>query len=101
MARADPIKRVARPSASRQITWSPVCGGRRPPGGAADSLFPGLWGTPALTAQGSRKFTETWKAKFNATPDWFQALGYDTARVLFAGITKAGSIDGTRVRDAL
>ena len=33
--------------------------------------------------------------------DWFQALSYETARVLFTGVTKAGSLDGTKVRDAL
>jgi branched-chain amino acid transport system substrate-binding protein len=68
---------------------------------AADYLVAGLWWTPALTDAGSKKFTDTWKTKFNVTPDWFQALGYDTARVLYAGITKAGSVDGTKVRDAL
>jgi len=70
-------------------------------GPAADYLVAGLWWTPALTDQGSKKFTDTWKAKFNVTPDWFQALAYDTARVMYAGITKAGSLDGTKVRDAL
>jgi branched-chain amino acid transport system substrate-binding protein len=75
--------------------------GREALGPAADYLVTGLWWTPALTDQGSRKFTETWKAKFNATPDWFQALGYDTARVMYAGVSKAGALDGTRIRDAL
>jgi branched-chain amino acid transport system substrate-binding protein len=75
--------------------------GREALGPAADYLLAGLWWTPALTDQGSQKFTETWKAKFNVTPDWFQALGYDTARVLYAGVTKAGSLDGTKIRDAL
>ncbi len=75
--------------------------GREALGPAADYLVAGLWWTPALTDQGSRKFTDTWKSKFNVTPDWFQALGYDTARVLYAGITKAGTLDGTKVRDAL
>ena len=75
--------------------------GREALGPAADNLVAGLWWTPALTSPESRKFTETWKARFNATPDWFQALAYDTARVLYAGITKAGTIDGDKVRDAL
>jgi branched-chain amino acid transport system substrate-binding protein len=75
--------------------------GREALGAAADHLVAGLWWTPALTDQGSKKFTETWKAKFNVTPDWFQALGYDTARVLYAGITKAGSLDGDKVRASL
>jgi branched-chain amino acid transport system substrate-binding protein len=75
--------------------------GREALAAAAEYLVAGLWWTPALSDAGSQKFTETWKAKFNVTPDWFQALAYDTARVLFAGITKAGSLDGDKVRDAL
>jgi branched-chain amino acid transport system substrate-binding protein len=75
--------------------------GREALAAAADYLVAGLWWTPAFSDPGSQKFTETWKAKFNVTPDWFQALGYDTARVLYAGITKAGSLDGDKVRDAL
>lgn len=68
---------------------------------AADYLVAGLWWTPALTSPQSKKFADTWKQKYNVTPDWFQALAYETARVLFAGISKAGSLDGTKVRDAL
>jgi branched-chain amino acid transport system substrate-binding protein len=75
--------------------------GREALGAAADNLVAGLWWTPALTTAESRKFTETWKARYNATPDWFQALAYDTARVLYAGVTKAGTLDGDKVRDAL
>jgi branched-chain amino acid transport system substrate-binding protein len=75
--------------------------GREALGPAADNLVAGLWWTPALTSPESRKFTETWKARFNVTPDWFQALAYDTARVLYAGISKAGTLDGDKVRDAL
>ena len=75
--------------------------GREALGPAADNLVAGLWWTPALTSPESRKFTETWKARFNVTPDWFQALAYDTARVLYAGITKAGTLEGDKVRDAL
>jgi branched-chain amino acid transport system substrate-binding protein len=75
--------------------------GREALGPAADYLVAGLWWTPALPSAESKKFAEAWKAKYNVTPDWFQALGYETARVMYAGITKAGSLDGTQVRDAL
>jgi branched-chain amino acid transport system substrate-binding protein len=75
--------------------------GREALGAAADNLVAGLWWTPALTTPESRKFTETWKARYNVTPDWFQALAYDTARVLYAGVTKAGTLDGDKVREAL
>ena len=75
--------------------------GREALGPAGDYLVAGLWWTPALTSPQSQRFTEKWKARFKVTPDWFQALGYETAHVLFAGITKASSLDGTKVRDAL
>ncbi|SRR5581483_767153 len=70
-------------------------------GPAADYLVAGLWWSPALDTPAAQKFAAAYKAKYNATADWFQALAYDTARVMFAGITKAGSLDGTKVRDAL
>src|SRR5205823_4271167 len=60
--------------------------GREALSSAADYLVAGLWWTPALTDQGSRKFTDTCKGKFNVTPDWFQPLAYDPARVLYAGL---------------
>jgi branched-chain amino acid transport system substrate-binding protein len=75
--------------------------GREALGPAADYLVAGLWWTPALTSPQSQKFTEKWKARYKVTPDWFQALGYETARVLFTGITKAGSLDGPKLRDAI
>jgi branched-chain amino acid transport system substrate-binding protein len=70
-------------------------------GSASDFLVAGLWWSPVLPDPKAQKFAADYKAKYNATSDWFQALAYDTARVMFAGITKAGSLDGTKVRDAL
>jgi len=70
-------------------------------GPAADYLVAGLWWSPALPDPKAQKFAADYKAKYNATSDWFQALAYDTARVMFAGITKAGSLDGPKIRDAL
>ena len=70
-------------------------------GPAADGLVAGLWWSPALPVANSQKFAADYKAKYNATADWFQALSYETARVMFAGISKAGTLDGAKVRDAL
>ena len=75
--------------------------GREALGPAADYLVAGLWWTPALTTPQSQRFAEKWKSRYKVTADWFQALGYETARVLFAGITKAGTLDGPKLRDAL
>jgi len=75
--------------------------GRRALGAGADYLVAALWWTPALKDPGSQLFTARYQRQFNATPDWFQALAYDTGRVLFAGIHNANSLDGTAVRDSL
>ncbi len=68
---------------------------------AADYLVSALWWSPELDAPASKKFAADYKARYGKTADWFQALAYDTARVMFAGISKAGTLDGTTVRDTL
>ena len=68
---------------------------------AADYLVAGLWWTPAQPDTISQGFAAKWKATYNVTPDWFQAMSYETARVLYAAIAKAGSLDGTKIRDTL
>ncbi len=75
--------------------------GRQALDAAADYLVAGLWWTPALPSSESQRFAAKWRAQYHVIPDWFQALAYETARVLFAGIKKAGTLDGTKVRDAL
>ncbi|MBS0191030.1 MAG: ABC transporter substrate-binding protein [Planctomycetes bacterium] len=46
-------------------------------------------------------FVKTYKEKFGETPDGLAALGYDAARVLFDSIQRAGSTDGSKLRDAI
>ena len=75
--------------------------GRQALGPGADYLIAGLWWTPALKDPASQLFTDRWKKQYNVIPDWFQALSYETARALFAGIGNAGTLDGPKVRDAL
>jgi len=47
-------------------------------------------------------FVEGYKHRYgNLLPDAHAALAYDAARLLFAAIARAGSTEGTKVRDAL
>ena len=47
-------------------------------------------------------FVEAYKKRFGGkVPDTMAALGYDSAKVLADAMTRAGSTDGTKVRDAL
>jgi branched-chain amino acid transport system substrate-binding protein len=48
-----------------------------------------------------QKFVGDYKAKYNQVPDALAALGYDAARILADAMTRAGSTDGPKVRDAI
>jgi branched-chain amino acid transport system substrate-binding protein len=48
-----------------------------------------------------RSFVEKYRERFGATPDSLAALAYDAARVLADGIKRAGSTDGSKLRDAI
>lgn len=75
--------------------------GRQALGPGADYLVAALWWTPALKDPASQLFTERYTREYHAIPDWFQALAFETARVLVRGIQDAGSLNGPAVRDAL
>jgi branched-chain amino acid transport system substrate-binding protein len=48
-----------------------------------------------------QKFVADYKAKYGQTPDALAALAYDAARILADSIQKAGSTDGSKIRDAI
>jgi len=49
----------------------------------------------------TKPFVDEYKAKYNVEPDALAALGYDAAGMLIAAIEKAGSVDSSKIRDAL
>lgn len=55
----------------------------------------------AMDDPGMAQFSKDFKAKYNADPDTFAALGYDAANLLIKAIESAGSTDGEKVRSAL
>jgi branched-chain amino acid transport system substrate-binding protein len=48
-----------------------------------------------------QKFVNDYKAKYNQLPDALAALAYDAARILADAMTRAGSTDGEKLRDAI
>jgi branched-chain amino acid transport system substrate-binding protein len=61
-----------------------------------------VWWNSQLGDKGLNKtFIERFTKKFGKPPEWFQAVSYEAARALFTAISKAGSVDRTKVRDAL
>jgi len=67
-------------------------------------VLSGVWWSPQLaeTIPLAKKFVEAYKAKYSGkTPEWYQALAYEAARALFAGIQQADSTDREAVRAKL
>ena len=46
-------------------------------------------------------FNEKFEAKYNKSPDAFNALGYDTVYLLVDAIKRAGAVDSVKIKDAL
>jgi len=69
-----------------------------------DYVLSGVWWNAQLAATNpiAKKFVEAFKAKYaGRSPEWFQALGYETVRALFVAIQQAGSLDREAVRAKL
>ena len=68
-------------------------------------VLSGVWWSAQLAAKPglSKDFVAAFKAKYGANrePEWFQALGYESARILFAAIQQAGKVDREAVRAKL
>lgn len=66
-------------------------------------VLSGVWWSPQLadTIPQAKKFVEAFKAKYGRPPEWYQALGYETAHALFTAIQQAGSTDREAVRAKL
>jgi len=58
--------------------------------------------SPQVPSPEVQAFVKKYQARFNGeTPDAMAALGYDSAMILVDAIKRAGSVQNTRIRDAL
>ena len=57
--------------------------------------------SPNDTDEAVQEFVNSYKDKYGQTPDAFAALSYSTLQLFEEAITKAGSIDGEAVKEAL
>lgn len=67
-------------------------------------VLSGTWWSPLLanTNPLAKKFVEAFKARYaGRTPEWFQALGYESVRALVTAIQQAGTLDREAVRAKL
>src|SRR5207253_4744836 len=62
-----------------------------------------VWWSPLLAQKSKldKEFVDGFKAKHKREPEWYQALGYETARALFTAIEQAGTLDKAKVRAKL
>jgi branched-chain amino acid transport system substrate-binding protein len=69
---------------------------------AVSHIISAVWWNAQLGDKGLNKtFVDAFKAKYDEDPEWYQATTYEAARALFTAISKAGSVDKQKVRDAL
>ncbi|HEY6105392.1 MAG TPA: amino acid ABC transporter substrate-binding protein [Anaeromyxobacteraceae bacterium] len=67
-------------------------------------VLSGVWWSPLLGNRPglAKDFVEAFKARYGGrSPEWFQALGYEAARVLFTATQQAGAVDREAVRKKL
>jgi len=67
-------------------------------------ILSAVWWSPLLGQKNpiAKEFVSGFKAKHGGRePEWYQALGYETARALFTAIEQAGTLDKGKVREKL
>ncbi len=75
--------------------------GRKGLGAATDYIFASGWWSDLLPYPQVKTWVEKWKSATNSKPQWYHAAGYETVRVLFEAIKKAGSTDPKAIQEAL
>ncbi len=70
-------------------------------GRASDYIIAANWWNKDMKDKPSQDFAKKYKQAYNEDPEWFAALGYESARVLFTAIADAGTLNRAKVRDTL
>ena len=69
---------------------------------ATDYVLSAVWWNAQLGAKGlTKEFVDLFRARYGRTPEWYQALAYESARALFTAVEQAGTTDREAVREAL
>jgi branched-chain amino acid transport system substrate-binding protein len=70
-------------------------------GAATDYIFASSWWAPEIKTDNVQKWVTNYKKVTNTSPGWYDALAYETVRVLLKAIQNAGSLKPDAIRDAL
>ena len=80
----------------------PESDARKAMGDGVDYIFAGIWWSTSLPYPQVKKFNQDYKDFTGHEPDsWYPATAYDAVRALQAAIESAGSLNRTKIRDAL
>jgi len=79
-------------------SFAVVRGGAGP---AAHDVYSGTRYVPSIETGDNQSFVEAYQAEYDALPDNFSRVGYESVRMVANGIQAAGSQDPTVVKDTL
>jgi branched-chain amino acid transport system substrate-binding protein len=80
----------------------PEADARKALGAGTDYIFSGIWWSKSLPYPQAKKFVDDYKAFTGHEVDsWYAAPAYDAMRILAQAIQTAGTLDKTKIRDAL
>lgn len=70
-------------------------------GSASDYIISCNWWHKDIPTASAKKFAEKYSQTYHEPAEWFPALAYETVRVMGQAIQDAGSLDKSKIRDAL
>jgi branched-chain amino acid transport system substrate-binding protein len=70
-------------------------------GAATDYITSAVWFDQQQPGDAVKAWVDMWKANTKDAPEWYAASGWETARILYAALEKAGSVDKDKVRQTL
>ncbi len=80
----------------------PESDARKALGAGTDFIFSGIWWSKSLPYPQVKKFADDYKAFTGHDVDsWYSAPAYEGVRILAQAIEQAGTLDKTKIRDAL
>jgi branched-chain amino acid transport system substrate-binding protein len=80
----------------------PEADARKALGAGTDYIFAGIWWSKSLPYPQVKKYVDDYKAFTGHDVDsWYSAPAYDGMRILAQAIEQAGTLDKTKIRDAL
>lgn len=70
--------------------------------GATDGILSAVWWNAELGSKGlNQRFVQSFAKRYGRAPDWYQALGYESVRVLLTAVEQAGTTAPEAVRAQL